>query len=346
MKTILCKTLVHGALLLSGMATLCAHATVAYGVKGSAQAEARDDGNAIYDNHRFYDPQAVSEMYWDGLSVKVSTTAFAKLGGRQAASLSRAWGYGGGVGLTLSSDAQITDTHYYAKSTASAESIMMLNSAISGAAGSSGMLVLTGETYISFSGGPFYDTINGKGYGYGSGGYSLGWSAKSFAPGSGGCVVTTCSDSKQVGTSIAAGSSGGGLVPWRLELTVHAGDDFSFSFRAAAIASAGVGLTIDNAAPSSVRSVAVKRSAAPDFASGAAPNAAIGGPRIWLSPGLSLADTSGLVALGDGSYGFATPVPEPATWAAMLLGLAVLGSMVRVRRSAPAASTTTRSWAS
>lgn len=338
MKTSPCQALLHSTLLLSGIATLPAHATVAYGVTGSAQAEARDDGNFFNDNHRFYDPLAVGQMFWDGLSVKAGTTASAKLGGRQAASLSRAWGYSGGVGVMLSSDAQITDTHYYAKSTASAESIMLLNSAISGAAGSSGQLVLTGETYYSFSGGPLYDVINGRGYGYGSGGYSLGWSAQSVAPGTGGCAVAACRAAKQVGSNIPAGSSGGGLVPWRLELTVHAGDDFSFSFRAAATASAGVGLTIDNAAPSSIRSLAMDGLAASGWAQDAAQNLAGGGPRLWLSPGLSLADTGGLVALGDGSYGFAAPVPEPATRAAMLLGLAAMGGLRWLRRSAPRAS--------
>jgi hypothetical protein len=339
MKTSPCQALLHSALLLSGIATLPAHATVAYGVTGSAQAEARDDGNFFNDNHRFYDPNGASEMYWDGLSVKAGTTASAKLGGRQAASISRAWGYSGGVGLMLSSDEQITDTHYYAKSTASAESIMLLNSSIAGTAGSSGQLVLTGETYYSFSGGPYYNGLSGQGYGYGSGGYSVGWSAQSSAPGSGGCVVAACRASQQFGTRISAGSSGGGLVPWRLELTVRAGDDFSFSFRAAAIASAGVGITIDNAAPvpASFRSQAVEGLSAPQSVSNAALTAAGGGPRLWLSPGLSLADTGGLVALGDGSYGFAAPVPEPATGAAMLLGLAALGGLRRIRRSAPRA---------
>ncbi len=150
----------------------------------------------------------------------------------------------------------------------------------------------------------------------------------------GGCLVAACRASKQVGANIAAGSSGGGLVPWRLELTVHAGDDFSFSNRAAAIASAVAGLLIDNAAPSSIRSLAVEGLSEADLASGAAPSAVVSGPRLWLSPGLSLADTAGLVALGDGSYGFATPVPEPATGTAMLLSLAALGGLRQVRRSA------------
>ena len=128
MNTTIRKTLLHSAVLLSGMAAMSASAAVSYGVKGSAQAEARDGGSPFSDNHRFYDPLGASEMFWDGLSVKAGTTASAKLGGRQAASISRAWGYSGGVGLMLSSDEQITDTHYYAKSTASAESIMLLTS--------------------------------------------------------------------------------------------------------------------------------------------------------------------------------------------------------------------------
>jgi hypothetical protein len=328
-----CKTLLPGALLLCGMASLSAQAAVAYGVRGSAQAEARDDGSWVGDGNRYGDPNGVNEMLWDNLSVRTGSQAFAKLGGRQAASLIRAWGYSGGVGLGLSSDAQITDSRAYAKSTASAESLLLLTSSISGAAGSSGQLVLTGATYYAFSGGPLDDVINGRGDGYGSGGYSLGWSAQSAAPGSGGCGVAACRASKHVGTSIAPGSSGGGLVPWRLELTVHSGDDFSFSFRVSAIATAGVGLTIDNASPSPGRSLARGSLALLDAASGAA----LAGPRIWLSPGVALADTGGLVALADGSYGFAAPVPEPATWAAMLLGLAVLGSVARVRRSGPRA---------
>ncbi|OYY95344.1 MAG: hypothetical protein B7Y41_02245 [Hydrogenophilales bacterium 28-61-23] len=334
MKATIYKTLLHSAIFLVGMATPPAQATVAYGVKGSAQAEARDDGNSLNDNHRFYDPQGVNEMYWDGLSVKAGSTASVNFGGRQAASIGRAWGYSGGVGLALSSDEQITDSHYYAKSTASAESIMMLNSSISGAAGSTGLLVLTGETYFSFSGGSYYNTINGAGYGYGSGGYSLGWLAMSFAPGAGGCfeLGASCRASKQAGSSFLAGSSGGGLVPWRLELTIRAGDDISFSYRAAATVSAGAGLTIDNAAPTPIQPLTIQALSAQAMAPVAV--TASGATRIWLSPGLSLADSSGLVQNLDGSYGFASPVPEADTWAMWLAGLGVVGFALRRRDQA------------
>lgn len=332
MKATIYKTLLHSAIFLTGATAMQAQATVAYGVRGGAQAAARDDGNSLYDNHRFFDPQGLNEMYWDGLSVKAGTTASAKLGGRQAASIGRAWGYNGGVGLALSSEEQITDTHYYAKSSAYADSVMMLNSSISGAAGSSGLLVLTGETYYSFSGGPFYNTINGIGYGYGSGGYSLNWLAQSFAPGSGGCFVlgASCRASKQVGSSISAGSSGGGLVPWRLELNVRAGDDISFVFSASATADAGAGVSIDNAAPASLQPLMVQGLSAQAML----PNTASGGMRILLSPGLSLADTSGLVQNLDGSYGFASPVPEADTWAMLLAGLGLVGWKARRRRGA------------
>lgn len=322
------KTLLQAAMLLSGLASLTAQATVAYGVRGSAQAEARDDGTSLNDNHRYFDPLGPNEMFWDYLSVQASTTASVQLGGRQAASISRAWGYRGSVGLSLASNAQITDSHYYAKSTASAEAILQLNSSITGAAGSSGVMVLTGETYYGFTGGPMADDIHGVPRGPGSGGYNLGWLAQAYVPGSGGCLVpgASCRASLQANRSFLAGASGGGLVPWRLELTVRAGDDFSFQFRAAGIASAGAGLTVDDAAPPGLRSAAAQDG-----------TAAAGATRIWLSPGLALADTGGLVALGDGRYGFASPVPEPATWAVMLLGLAALGATARVRRCGPRA---------
>jgi hypothetical protein len=85
------------------------------------------------------------------------------LGGRLAASLGRARGCSGGVGLGLSSDAQITASRADAESTASAESLLLLTSSISGAPDSSGQLVLTGETCDAFSGGPVSDVINGRG---------------------------------------------------------------------------------------------------------------------------------------------------------------------------------------
>ena len=328
MTTTLCKTLRHGALLLAGLATLSVHATVAYGVRGGAQGQARDDGSFSNDNNRFGNPRGENEMVWDGLSAKSGTTAFVKLGGRQAASMSRAWGFGGGVGLQLFSEAQITDTHYYAKSNAYADSVMRLSNVIGGVSGTVGQMVLTGETVVSFSGGPYYDTINGIGYGYGSGGYTLGWLAQAYAPGSGGCLQlgAACRAAKQVGQNFSAGSSGGGQVPWRLELTVRAGEVFSFEFSARATVSAGAGLSIENAAPSLIGLLPDEGLLAPSWGSDHSPLSAIAGPRIWLSPGLSLADTTGLVDLGNGSYGFATAVPEPATWAVMLLGLAALGA--------------------
>lgn len=328
MTTTLCKTLRHGALLLAGLAALSVHATVAYGVRGGAQGQARDDGNFSNDNNRFGNPLGENEMAWDGLSAKSGATAFVKLGGRQASSISRAWGFGGGVGLQLNSEAQITDAHYYAKSNAYADSVMRLSSVIGGVSGTVGQMVLTGETVISFSGGPLHSTINGIGYGYGSGGYALGWLAQAYAPGSGGCLDlgAACRAAKHVGQNFPAGSSGGGQVPWRLELTVRAGDVFSFEFSARATVSAGAGLSVENASPSLIGWLPDEGLLAPSWGSDQSPHAAIAGPRIWLSPGLTLADTSGLVDLGDGSYGFSSPVPEPASWAVMLLGLAALGA--------------------
>jgi len=114
-------------------------------------------------------------------------------------------------------------------------------------------------------------------------------------------------------------------------LTVRTGNDISFMFSARAAVSAGAALTIANAAPTSFRSLAAEALSDPD--SGLARAV----PSLWPSPGLSLVDTSGLIALGDGSYGFATPVPEPAQWAVMSAGLAALlfwlARPARVRRS-------------
>ncbi len=335
MKTSLHKTLQLSAFLLAGLATLSVHATVAYGVRGGAQAQARDDGNFSNDNNRFGNPLGLNEMTWDSVSAKSGTTAFVKLGGRQAASIGRAWGFGGGVGLALSSEAQITDAHYYARSNAYADSVMKLSNMIGGISGTVGQMVLTGETVVSLSGGPFYDIINGIGYGYGSGGYTLGWLAQAYAPGTDGCLVpgAACRAVKQVGQSFRAGSSGGGQVPWRLELTVRAGDLFSFEFSARATVSAGASLSIENASPLLIGSSPDDGLLAPSWDADPSPLVANTGPRIWLSPGLSLTDTAGLVALGDGSYGFSAPVPEPATWAVLLLGLTTLGGALRIQRA-------------
>ena len=312
MKTTIYKTLLHSAIFLTGAAAMQAQASVAYGVKGGAQAQARDFGSYSNENNRFYDPQGENEMYWDGLSVKAGSTASVNFGGRQAASISRAWGYSGGVGLALSSQEQYTDAFYYAKSSAYADSIMKLNNSIGGVAGTSGLLVLTGETYISFA-------SNGL---YGSGGYSMGWSAQSFAPGSGGCVgmAPSCSASKQSGLNMSPNTFGGGLVPWRLELNVRAGDDISFVYFVSAIARDGAALSIENASPTPLQPLTIQSLSAPVIAQNVA-----SGMRISLSNGLILADTSGLVQNIDGSYGFASPVPEPETWAMLLAGLGAVG---------------------
>jgi hypothetical protein len=323
-KTTIYKTLLHSAIFLTGVAAMQAQASVAYGVKGGAQAYARDLGTYAGDNNRFYDPKGESEMYWDGLSVKASSTASVKLEGRQAASISRAWGYGGVVGLSLSSQEQITDTHYYAKSSADAESIMLLKNSIGGVAGTSGLLVLTGETYYSFSGGPIYSTIDGRGYGYSSGGYTLDWNVQTFAHGADACydpLGSSCRASKRASSGTPAGVAGGGSVPWRLELNVRAGDDISFTFRAVGQVSAGASLSIENASPTPLQPLTIQSLSAPVVAQ----TAASGGMRISLSNGLSLVDTSGLVQNIDGSYGFASPVPEPETWAMLLAGLGAVG---------------------
>jgi hypothetical protein len=54
---------------------------------------------------------------------------------------------------------------------------------------------------------------------------------------------------------------------------------------------------------------------------------------ITLGDGAGLASESGkIVSLGNGSFGLANAVPEPATWALMILGFGLVGGVLRQQR--------------
>jgi hypothetical protein len=220
--------------------------------------------------------------------------------------------------------------HDRATATAGANARMQLDSLVTGAPGSVGKAVVTGWFWARASGGPL-----GGLYAL-NGGANIGLNAfmQSFAPGSAGCGQTSCKAYDGINANLTAGQSivGGNDRAWRLEIDVRAGDMLMLLLTADATVSAGGGASLTMVPPTGPLGAAQSLSFA-DMLHAAVP-ASSSMTGLWLSPGLQLADTSGLVPLGDGSYGFATPVPEPATWLSLLGGLVLLGARRFARRDA------------
>jgi hypothetical protein len=158
-------------------------------------------------------------------------------------------------------------------------------------------------------------------------------SASTFAAGSAGCQQAACGRSDSLWVLLREGATLLGWIdrPWRLELPVVAGQMLQFTGGTSAGGSAGYGgyLSI-GAPPRSFASLAAAQAGELVALAEAVPAAAGGLLRIELSPGLELADPQGLVRNSDGSYGLASPVPEPGTWG--LWGVAVVLGWVARRR--------------
>lgn len=220
--------------------------------------------------------------------------------------------------------------HDRAIANAGANARMQLDSLVTGAPGSVGKAVVTGWFWAQANGGPqggLYALNGGANVG-------LNASLQSFAPGSAGCGQASCRAYDGINAILDAGQSlvGGNDRAWRLEIDVRAGDMLMLVLTADASVAAGGGASLTMAPPTGPLGAAQSLSFA-DLLQAAAP-ASSSMTGLWLSPGLQLADTSGLVALGDGSYGFATPVPEPATWLSLLGGLVLLSARRFARRDA------------
>lgn len=137
-----------------------------------------------------------------------------------------------------------------------------------------------------------------------------------------------CFAQQSFGLGLRDGSTFLGPVdlPWELQITAEAGDTLNIFLSATAQADNGYGVGAWLGLPWA--------GIAPFGAAGVDPQDAAAGAlgSLWLSPGLSLAPTAGLVLRPDGSYGFTAPVPEPSTWLLMAGGL--LGLLRTSRRAA------------
>lgn len=220
--------------------------------------------------------------------------------------------------------------HDRAIANAGASARMQLDSLVTGAPGSVGKAVVTGWFWAQANGGPpggLYALNGGANVG-------LNASLQSFAPGLAGCSAANCQAHDGINAVLDAGQSlvGGNDRPWRLEIDVRAGDMLMLVLKADASVGAGGRASMSMVPPTGPLGAAQSLSFA-DMLHAAVP-ASSSMTGLWLSPGLQLADASGLVPLGDGSYGFATPVPEPATWLSLLGGLVLLGARRCARRDA------------
>jgi len=236
----------------------------------------------------------------------------------------------GRVSVSASSD-QVRSTAYpidFGVSKSQAGARMQLDSLVTGAPGTVGKAVVTGNFWAQAYGGPLNSTLSGRA--------NIGLNAfvQSFAPGTAGCSAAGCLASDSINGLYEPGQSlvGGNDRPWRLEIDVRAGDMLMLVLLASAHVAGGAGASLTMVPPSAGPLAAGQSLSFANMLQAAAPASSMTG--LWLSPGLQLADTSGLVALGDGTYGFAAPVPEPATWLSLLGGLVLLGVRKGARRCA------------
>lgn len=139
-------------------------------------------------------------------------------------------------------------------------------------------------------------------------------------PVGGSCQQAACGRADHVSVLLQEGATLTGWIDrtWRLELPVVAGHMLGFSAASGVEAGGGYGGYLSIGAAQAPFALAAGPGAglgADALVAAAAPTAAGGLLRIELSPGLELGDLQGLVRNADGSYGFASPVPEPGTLA-------------------------------
>lgn len=301
----LSPTLILVATLL--VATTSANAGMQHGA--AAEARARTSGGLLEHNA---DPPDGRLRFVNGISAHAGTTAMVSeavptfpglllVASAQASVRAER----GAVDLALLTTQARSPLGAWAESDVLAAGIFKFDTTVLGAPGSSGRLRIQG----SFSAAVAPDS----GPGPSSALINLSAFAQSLAPGQSSCRITSCMDTESLNLSLENGESL--LDPIRqgftLELDVKAGDLLQMSFSAGARMHGGYVVLLGNPLtnPAGRSPMAASADAMPN-----------GFGAFTLDGGLSLAPVEGLVQQADGSYGFATPVPEPATALLVLAG--------------------------
>lgn len=245
-----------------------------------------------------------------------------------AQGLSSARASANGLRAEVWSSQQQLNPFQFGTSNGKSEATLYFTTTVQGAPGTSGTVRLDTRFGVGVIPAPF-----GDGARFSSA--SLSGLASVFAqtPGAPACRGS-CAAQKSFSQNLRDGSSLQGPVDqnWSLEVVAKAGDLLTLQLTVTANADNGYGASAwflspwSNVSPFAAGARMDSLDAVPQDGATAGPLAS-----LWLSPGLSLAPTDGLVLRPDGSYGFAAPVPEPGTWLLMAGGL--LG-LVRLSRRA------------
>ncbi|WP_374662353.1 PEP-CTERM sorting domain-containing protein [Inhella sp.] len=237
-------------------------------------------------------------------------------------------GNGNGLRAEFWSSQDVYHPLQFGMSNASATTTLLFSTTVEGAPGTSGLVRLDTRLGAGISPAPFGGMTL-------SSAATLSAFATLFAQTPGGPACRgDCQAQKAFTARPRDGADLQGFVddPWSLQIMAKPGDTFTIEMRVSAGGGQGYAGAVWFASPWAGVS---------PFAAGAGigsldavpQDGATAGPlaSLWLSPGLSLAPTDGLVLRPDGSYGFAAPVPEPGAWLLMAGGLLGLAAARKAR---------------
>ncbi|WP_374662354.1 PEP-CTERM sorting domain-containing protein [Inhella sp.] len=244
-----------------------------------------------------------------------------------AQGLSSANASANGLRAEVWSSQQSLNPFQFGVSNGSSEATVYFTTTVQGAPGATGTVRLDTRFGVGVSPAPFGDGALFSGA-------NLSGNATLYAqtPAAPACRGD-CFAQKAYSLNLRDGDSLFGQVDqaWSLEVQAKAGDLLTLQLTVTAQAGAGYAVSSwfmspwSNVSPFAAGAGIDSLDAVPQDGATAGPLAS-----LWLSPGLSLAPTDGLVLRPDGSYGFTAPVPEPAS--ALLLSLG-LGLTAWVRRT-------------